>query len=390
MKSENNNTAEPTLLFIPDISGFTKFVHETEVSHSEHIIKELLETLIDANEMDLEISEIEGDAILFYRKGRKPTAAETLAQVQRMYTKFHACLRKYDTQRICQCGACVNANSLSLKFIIHYGNISISQVKNRSKLFGKDLIVAHRLMKNDVSIEEYALITNQLMNACSTWVEVDQIAWEKPNKGVGEYDFGSITYCYLSLTPLEPHIPQPVIEDFTPDPKMLSILEVEEIVNAPIELVFDVISDTNAKHLWVLHVKGSDKTNGKITKNGSTHRCIMNEDETDPFITSHSFKISKDHITWVDTNHTGGTNLVITLRRIGNRLTRVHFNVFLKLNPIQKIIFNLFKKKDLTAFFGGSLKRLNEYCTTLDKEGIGHSSGILLEPAESAIMESEA
>lgn len=387
MKSVNDNTAELTLLFIPDISGFTKFVHETEVSHSEHIIKELLETLIDANEMDLEISEIEGDAILFYRKGRKPTAAETLAQVQRMYTKFHACLRKYETQRICQCGACVNANSLSLKFIIHYGNISISQVKDRSKLFGKDLIVAHRLMKNDVSLDEYVLITNQLLNACSTWVEIDQIAWEKPSKGIGEYDFGSIKYCYLSLAPLESHIPEPTIEDYPLNPNMSKMLSVESVINAPIELVFDVISDTNAKHLWVLFVKGSDKTNGKITKNGSTHRCIMNEDENDPFITSHSFEISKDLITWIDTNHIGQSNLVITLQRIGNRLTRTNLTVLQKQNSIQKIIYNLFKKKGFIQFYGGSLKKLSEYCQDLEQKGLKHSSGILLEPAELEVSE---
>ncbi len=381
MKSSNESTAQPTLIFIPDISGFTKFVHETEISHSEHIIKELLEALIDANEMELQVSEIEGDAVLFYRTGRKPTAVETLAQVQRMYTKFHASLRKYDSQRICQCGACIKANSLALKFIIHYGNISINQVKSSSKLFGKDLIVAHRLMKNDISLKEYVLITHQLINACSTWIEIDHIAWEKPNQGNGKYDFGNIKYCYLSLAPLESHIPQPTIENYTSDSKMSKILSVESVINAPIELVFDVVSDTHAKHLWVLHVKGSDKTNGKITKNGSTHRCVMNGDENDPFLTSRNFEISKDLITWIDTNHTAKSDLLITLRRIGNRLTRVNLTVLQKKNPIKKTFYNLFKKKSFVQFYGSSLAKLNEYCQGLVKEGSSHSSGILLKPA---------
>ncbi len=381
MKPANNSSAEPTLLFIPDISGFTKFVHETEISHSEHIITELLESLIDANEMDLEISEIEGDAVLFYRMGKKPTAAETLAQVQRMYIKFHSSLRKYESQRICQCGACVNSNDLSLKFIIHYGDISINQVKSRSKLFGKDLIVAHRLMKNDISLKEYVLITNQLINTCSSWVEIEQVAWEKPSQGNGNYDFGSIKYCYLSLAPLESHIPQPTIEDYVTDPNITKVLSVESSINAPIELVFDIVSDINAKHLWVLHVKESDKTNGIITKNGSTHRCIMNGDENDPFITSHNFKISRDLITWTDTNHTGNSNLVITLRRIGNSLTRINLTVLQRQTPFYKIYYNLFKKKGFVQFYGGSLEKLKEYCQTLEKEGRGHSSGILLEPA---------
>ncbi len=111
-----------TLLFIPDISGFTQFVNETEIQHSQHIIEELLEAIIDANEIGLEISEIEGDAILFYRMGPGPTIAELLAQVQRMYVRFHTILRKYDQFRICQCGACCTASKLALKFIMHYGS----------------------------------------------------------------------------------------------------------------------------------------------------------------------------------------------------------------------------------------------------------------------------
>ena len=47
------------------------------------------ETLIDATEIGLEVSEREGDAILFYRSGAAPTATELLAQIQRMYVQFH-------------------------------------------------------------------------------------------------------------------------------------------------------------------------------------------------------------------------------------------------------------------------------------------------------------
>ncbi len=387
MKPADHSPAEQTLLFIPDISGFTKFVHETEISHSEHIITELLESLIDANEMDLQISEIEGDAILFYRMGQKPTAAETLAQVQRMYIKFHTTLRKYESQRICQCGACLQANDLSLKFIIHFGNISINHIKSRSKLFGKDLIVAHRLMKNDISIKEYVLITHQLINACSSWVEIDQVAWEKPSQGNDDYDFGAIKYCYLSLAPLETYIPQPTIDDYIPDPSISKALSVEVLIHAPIELVFDIASDVNAKHHWILNVTDSDKTNGKITKNGSTHRCVMNGDENDPFITSHNFKISRDRITWTDTNHTGKSDLIITLERVENGLTRINFTVLQKQNFISKIFYNLFKKDGFVEFYGGSLIKLKEYCEDLEREGRGHSSGVLLEPAKMELVE---
>ena len=41
------------LIFIPDISGFTRFVTETEIDHSRLIIQELLELLINANRIGL-------------------------------------------------------------------------------------------------------------------------------------------------------------------------------------------------------------------------------------------------------------------------------------------------------------------------------------------------
>jgi hypothetical protein len=47
------------LLFIPDISGFTQFVNQTDIEHSRLIIQELLEILINANQIGLEVSEVE-------------------------------------------------------------------------------------------------------------------------------------------------------------------------------------------------------------------------------------------------------------------------------------------------------------------------------------------
>ena len=38
-----------SLFFIPDISGYTNFIQTTEIEHSQHVIAELLEVLIEAN-----------------------------------------------------------------------------------------------------------------------------------------------------------------------------------------------------------------------------------------------------------------------------------------------------------------------------------------------------
>lgn len=90
------------LLFIPDISGFTRFVNETEIDHSRLIIQELLEILINANHLGLEISEIEGDAILFYKFGTPPDLKALYEQVQKMFVEFHRNIVAYERRRYCQ------------------------------------------------------------------------------------------------------------------------------------------------------------------------------------------------------------------------------------------------------------------------------------------------
>src|SRR5437867_10040841 len=147
------------LIFIPDISGFTKFVTEMEIDHSRHIIEELLEILINANSIGLQISEIEGDAILFYKYGNAPDLKTLYHQVEKMFCEFHRHLTAYEYRRLCQCKACRAAVDLSLKIVTHYGEFTGYTVKNFNKLIGKDVIVAHQLLKNDIEKHEYWLVT---------------------------------------------------------------------------------------------------------------------------------------------------------------------------------------------------------------------------------------
>src|SRR5262245_44418595 len=112
------------LIFIPDISGFTQFVNSTEMDHSRQITQELLEILINSNHIGLEVSEIEGDAILFYKYGEAPDMKILYDQVQKMFWDFHRYLASYELRRLCQCGACKSAAALTLKVISHYGEFT--------------------------------------------------------------------------------------------------------------------------------------------------------------------------------------------------------------------------------------------------------------------------
>jgi hypothetical protein len=260
----------------------------------------------------------------------------------------------------------------------------MKQVKSFSKLFGRDLVVAHRLMKNAIIKDEYVLITHQLLNACFSWVEMKQIAWEDPSEGEEHFDFGTVKYCYLSMEPLSAHIPSPTIEDFALSNTSKS-MEVEAVIKAPMEMVFDIVSDTRAKHLWMVGVRDSDKLNSKITQNGSAHRCIINEDGSGPYFISHDFDIGRDLITWTDTNPAEKFSLVFTFRRIGN-LTRLNLTVLAKRNLLQRLRYHFFQKKEQIQFFSSSFEKLDEYCQDKLREGTGHISNILLEPSDTKVL----
>src|SRR6476620_8514449 len=124
-----SNQTQSALLFMPDISGFTQFVNETEIIHSQHIIKELLEILIESNQIDLQVGEIEGDAIFFYKLCEKPGVKILLEQVEGMFTRFHQHLKLYDHRRICPCGASKTAVDLTLKVVAHFGEVTPIAVK---------------------------------------------------------------------------------------------------------------------------------------------------------------------------------------------------------------------------------------------------------------------
>ena len=51
-------------LVLADISGYSKFVAQTEVDHSWSILHELLDTMVRSVQGRMDVSQVEGDAIL--------------------------------------------------------------------------------------------------------------------------------------------------------------------------------------------------------------------------------------------------------------------------------------------------------------------------------------
>lgn len=131
------------LIFIPDISGFTRLVHSTDLLTGKQITYELLSSIIGENNLELNISEVEGDAILFYRYGAAPGIGELMDQYQKM-------VRAFENKRAALEDLFSRSLNVSLKVIAHYGPISEFTIGNFKKLYGKVVVEAHRLLKNSM------------------------------------------------------------------------------------------------------------------------------------------------------------------------------------------------------------------------------------------------
>lgn len=196
--------AEPTLICIPDISGFTEFMSKVDFELSSKVIPSLLNKVIYSNTINLKVSEIEGDAVLFYKHGDLPDIEDLINQCKKFYIEFYERLDELKRQYAKHKSAHHIPEVLGLKIVLHYGDeIASAQVGNRIKLLGEDLIVAHRLLKNNIDADEYLLISDTLVQQYHYKALNDEFNWANLHQGGTHYEhLGELRYHYIPLNPL--------------------------------------------------------------------------------------------------------------------------------------------------------------------------------------------
>ena len=73
-----------------------------------------------------------------------------LDTIERCYFGFRRRRRDVRQATSCECNACSRIPDLDLKFVVHHGEAIIQKVAGRQEILGSDVIVAHRLLKNEV------------------------------------------------------------------------------------------------------------------------------------------------------------------------------------------------------------------------------------------------
>lgn len=309
----------PTVVFIADISGFTTFINDVDVEHSAHIISELLEIIIEANNLDLEVSEIEGDAVLFYRMGDEPTFEEVTSQTEEMFMRFHEHLNRYERDRICNCGACTTAAKLTLKFVYHFGEVMKRQIKDHEKLLGPDVTLAHRLLKNTINSHEYVLLSSLPQDST-----LEEREWIEMQNGTSEYEgIGEVPYNYFSLTPLRKRVHElPPRPEKIPYPKRVST---SITINAPLEDVHIAVIDIEQKPKWAPQLQAIEYDGPALARVGTAHACITPRGKFNVEIASHRresdvihYSDKSDAVKWLAPIITA-----FTITKISDGVTRV-------------------------------------------------------------------
>jgi uncharacterized protein YndB with AHSA1/START domain len=161
--------AETACFAIADISGYTHFVSGVELDHAQDIIADIMDTLVRALRPPFRLAKFEGDAAFVYALADKVDGALMQDSIEHAYFAFRKRLRSIKQASSCECQACSRMQSLDVKFVVHHGEFIRQKMSGREELAGREVILVHRLLKNEVGKtfgpHAYALFSDACVRA---------------------------------------------------------------------------------------------------------------------------------------------------------------------------------------------------------------------------------
>lgn len=357
IQPEDSKTA---LFFMPDISGFSKFVETTEVEHSVHIIEELFEILLKINHLDLKLIELEGDALFLYSP-KIPTMQALMAQVEDMLLAFHNHLQYYEHLRICDCGACMTATNLRLKFIVHIGKIHFLKVGSLEKPYGHAVNLTHRLLKNEVRDDQYVLLSED----ATKYMNLQESETYNLQKISSTYDIGNLVYYYSHLnTPVMDNENVDLETKNNPSDHGDPDIRITQALPCQSETLYRLITDLNNRTLWDKVPAKLEFEENRVNRTGTIHNCIVGNREM-RFETGKAYREGEAKIY---TEHTADMPFIkkytyyILLDSAGVNASRLEVLIFLETNALGKLLLNTFLVKRIRKNWESRIKELSILC----------------------------
>lgn len=165
-----------------DISGYTEYLTGSELEHANQILQSLFDAQLANIKFPLQISGFRGDAIFMYTPDTNFVNPQSFVEsLENLYIIFSDTLQQMKANTFCECKACKNMLKLDLKICTHYGEYMIQKLGDREELLGADVIIPHRMLKNQViektNITAYSLFSEaaakqlNLGNLCNPLIE---------------------------------------------------------------------------------------------------------------------------------------------------------------------------------------------------------------------------
>jgi hypothetical protein len=327
------------LLVLADISGYTAFVSQTEIDHSWEILHELLDSIVRSVAGRLDVSQVEGDAILFISG---LTDEEVVAAVCDCFVGFHRRLRDMQSVTTCPCNACARIEILKLKFVMHHGNFSRQRLGTVEQLHGTDVIVAHRLLKNKVPSKEYLLVTQAV---------IDRLPIERQRRFIPyreEYDLGPVSGGYEEIGYLWDQARAAERIRVTRDEALL-VSEVE--VDVPIRVVAEGMLKPEIMKRYLLAEKVDAFAGARGEDLGSEFHCHHGDR------VSYLRVVNVDpdrEITLVSTSPVGDVYVTTQFDAAGPNRTRVRRFFWWELPPDRQVAEGAYKMLESVASGGGA------------------------------------
>jgi hypothetical protein len=264
-------------LLLADISGYTKYLTGVELDHSQDILADLLGVVVGHLQGSLHLAKLEGDAVFcFGPDGEAADGAALVTLAEGCFFAFQEKLRNIKNLTTCPCDACLRIPDLTLKFLVHHGEYVIHDVLGNRELVGTDVILAHRLLKNEVTeqtgLRGYALFTK----ACIERFGIDPSATGMTEHTESYDDVGEVPGYLLDL---EARWREEKERRVIRVEAMDALIDLTGELPAPPEVVWEWLTSPSKRQLWQPGVVRVDQDNPRgVPGVGTTNHCVHGDD----------------------------------------------------------------------------------------------------------------
>ena len=251
--------------------------------------------------------------------------------------------------------------------ISHYGEFTSYNVRNFSKLIGKDIIVAHQLLKNDIDNHEYWLVTKNLAPEKPKAHLAKWMKWDSLSK---QTEIGEVVFHYAQLSPLKNELAAEPTQDFSVEDN-IKIASSSKEYETDIITLFHGSGDFNYRGRWWEGIKKVEEIDPHLPRVGMRCRYITENGES--VVYSSSYHFQPQRIEFSETVEDKRNTIYFTLEKITDKKAKLTLDFYLAKKTSTPFLFKLTRKKKIQATLSKSLKNLVEVVKQIKLPHVTHS-----------------